>query len=245
MSIAELSGRVALVTGASRGIGRAIALALAEVGSNVAVNFRNRENEAKEVCAGIEAYGRRCLAVQADVGNAEEVSRLIKTVEDHLGTISILVNNAGIAKARGLEEIDEPLWDETLTTNLKSCFLVTQAVLPGMRSQKWGRIINISSTAAQIGGIVGPHYAASKAGILGLTHSYASLLVKEGITVNAIAPALIVTDMVKDSLKARPDLIPLGRFGTVEEVADAALMLVGNGYMTGQTINVNGGRVFS
>lgn len=245
MSLWEFSGRVALVTGASRGIGRAIALALAKAGSNVAVNFRNRENEAKEVCAEIEGYGRRCIAVQADVGNAAEVSRLIKTVEEHLGTISILVNNAGIAMARRLEEIDEPLWDETLAANLKSCFLVTQAVLPGMRSQRWGRIVNISSVAAHVGGIVGPHYAASKAGILGLTHSYASLLIKEGITVNAIAPALIITDMVTSSLKARPDLIPLGRFGTVEEVANVALMLAGNGYMTGQTVNVDGGRYFS
>ena len=172
MPLSDITGRIALVTGASRGIGRAVALGLAEAGSNVAVNFRDREKEAKEVCAEIEAYGRRCLAVQADVGKATEVSRLIKTVEDNLGTISILVNNAGIAKARGLEEIDEPLWDETLTTNLKSCFLVTQAVLPGMRSQKWGRIINTSSVAAHVGGIVGPHYAASKAGILGLTHFY-------------------------------------------------------------------------
>ena len=245
MSVSELSGRVALVTGASRGIGRAIALALAKAGSNVAVNFRNQEKEAKGVCDRIEAYGRQCIAVQADVGEAAEVSRLIKNVEERLGTISILVNNAGIAKARSLEEIDEPLWDETLTTNLKSCFLVTQAVLPGMRSQRWGRIINISSVAAHVGGIVGPHYAASKAGILGLTHSYASLLVKEGITVNTIAPALIATDMVSSSLKARPDLIPVGRFGTAEEVADVALMLAGNAYMTGQTINVDGGRYFS
>ena len=120
-------------------------------------------------------------------------------------------------------------------------FLVTQAVLPGMRSRRWGRIINLSSVAAQLGGVVGPHYAASKAGVLGLTHSYATLLAREGITANAIAPALIATEMVANNPNARPDLIPLGRLGTVEEVAGVAVMLASNGYITGQTINVNGG----
>ena len=237
----EISGRIALVTGASRGIGRAIAVSLAKAGVDVAVNFQFREKEAQEACAEIKSLGRRSLAVQADVSRAEEVSRLVKTIEKELGTISILVNNAGIAKPRSLEEMTEEVWDETLRINLKSCYLVTQAVLPGLRSQRWGRIINVSSTAAQVGGVVGPHYAASKAGILGLTHSYASRLFKEGITVNAICPALIITDMVSENLRARPDRIPVGRFGTVEEVADVALMLAGNGYMTGQTIQVNGG----
>jgi 3-oxoacyl-[acyl-carrier protein] reductase len=120
-------------------------------------------------------------------------------------------------------------------------FLVTQAVLPPMRKQRWGRIINLSSVAAQLGGIIGPHYAASKAGAIGLTHSYASLLAKEGITVNAIAPALIETDMITSNPKARPDITPVGRFGTVEEVAGIAVMLARNAYMTGQTISVNGG----
>ena len=128
-----------------------------------------------------------------------------------------------------------------LAINLKSVFLVTQAVLPKMRAARWGRIINLSSVAAQLGGVVGPHYAASKAGILGLTHSYALLLAKEGITVNAIAPALIETEMVTGNPNARADLIPVGRFGTVDEVADAAVLLATNGYITGQTINVNGG----
>ena len=128
-----------------------------------------------------------------------------------------------------------------IDVNLKSCFLVTQAVLPGMRSRKWGRIINISSVAAQTGGVVGPHYAASKAGMLGLTRFYASRLAKEGITVNAIAPALIATEMVAANPNARPDLIPVGRFGDVDEVAEVAVMLARNGYLTGQTINVNGG----
>jgi 3-oxoacyl-[acyl-carrier protein] reductase len=237
----ELNGRVALVTGASRGIGRAIALTLAKAGADVAVNFQVREKEAQEVCTVIKSLGRRSLVIRADVSLVEEVSRLVKTVEKELGTISILINNAGISKPRGLEEMTEEVWDETIRVNLKSCYLVTEAVLPGLRSQQWGRIINISSTAAQVGGVVGPHYAASKAGILGLTHSYASRLFKEGITVNAICPALIITDMVSESIRARPDRIPIGRLGAVEEVAEVALMLVGNGYITGQTIQVNGG----
>jgi 3-oxoacyl-[acyl-carrier protein] reductase len=128
-----------------------------------------------------------------------------------------------------------------IAINLKSVFLVTQAVLPQMRAAGWGRIINLSSVAAQLGGVVGPHYAASKAGILGLTHSYAHLLADEGITVNAVAPALIETEMVTSNPNARPELIPVGRFGSVDEAADVVVMLARNGYMTGQTINVNGG----
>ena len=166
-------------------------------------------------------------------------------MQKELGPIGILVNNAGIARPEPVEEITEQSWDQVLAVNLKSQFLLIQAVLPAMRTQRWGRIINLSSTAAQIGGIVGPHYAASKAGILGLTHFYAVLLAKEGITVNAIAPALISTEMVTDNPKAKPELIPIGRFGTAEEVANAAVMLARNGYITGQTINVNGGLYMS
>jgi 3-oxoacyl-[acyl-carrier protein] reductase len=151
------------------------------------------------------------------------------------------VNNAGIARPQPLEQITEQDWDEVLSVNLKSVFLVTQAVLPSMQAAKWGRIINLSSVAAQTGGVVGPHYAASKAGIHGLTHSYASLLAKEGITVNALAPALIETEMMRDNPRATPALIPVGRFGTADEVADVVLMLATNSYVTGQTINVNGG----
>jgi 3-oxoacyl-[acyl-carrier protein] reductase len=241
MPASEIKGQIALVTGGSRGIGRAIAVGLAKAGADVAVNYLSHEKEAGEDCRIIKTHGCRAIAVQADVSKAADVSRMVKTVEEQLGYPSILVNNAGIAMSRHLEEIDESLWDETMAVNLKSCFLVTQAVLPGMRTKRWGRIINISSVAAHIGGIVGPHYAASKAGILGLTHSYASLLVKEGITVNAIAPALVITDMVSEAARARASLIPMGRLGTVDEVADVALMLAGNGYITGQTIDVNGG----
>jgi 3-oxoacyl-[acyl-carrier protein] reductase len=169
------------------------------------------------------------------------VNRLAETVESELGTVSILVNNAGITRPQSLNAITEQDWDEIVAVNLKSVFLVTQAVLPRMRAAHWGRIINLSSVAAQLGGVVGPHYAASKAGVLGLTHSYAALLAKEGITVNSIAPALINTEMVANNPHARAELVPVGRFGTVEEVAEVAVMLAQNGYITGQTININGG----
>ncbi|MHB8954828.1 MAG: SDR family NAD(P)-dependent oxidoreductase [Pirellulaceae bacterium] len=237
----DLTDRVALVTGASRGIGKAIAIALAKAGADVAVNYRSRHSEANETCAEIEKLGRRSVAMKADVSVAADVGQMMTTLEAELGLVAILVNNAGITRPQPVSEIAEQDWDEIIAVNLKSVFLVTQAVLPKMRAARWGRIVNLSSVAAQTGGVVGPHYAASKAGILGLTHSYANLLAKEGITVNAIAPALIETEMVTDNPNARPDLIPVGRFGTVDEVADVAVMLVRNGYVTGQTINVNGG----
>jgi 3-oxoacyl-[acyl-carrier protein] reductase len=239
--MSEASGKIALVTGASRGIGRAIAISLARAGADVAVNFKNREKEAKETCSEIEGFNRRAIPVGGDVSVAAEVSQIVRTVEKHLGEVAILVNNAGITRPQTLDEITEGIWDEVLQNNLTSAFLVTQAVLPGMRARRWGRIINLSSIAAQLGGVIGPHYAASKAGIIGLTHSYAALLAKEGITVNVIAPALIETEMVTSNPNARPDLIPIGRFGTVEEVAGIVVMLAANGYITGQTINVNGG----
>jgi 3-oxoacyl-[acyl-carrier protein] reductase len=239
----DLTGKIALITGANRGIGRAIAVALAGAGADVAVNFRSDEDEtaAKAVCSQIDGSGRRSLAVKADVSVGKEVSSMVDAVQQQLGNISILVNNAGISKPQPIDQITEADWDLIHNVNLKSMFLVTQAVLHAMREQRWGRIINLSSVAAQLGGIIGPHYAASKAGAIGLTHSYASLLAKEGITVNAIAPALIETDMITSNPKARPDITPVGRFGTVEEVAEIAVMLACNGYMTGQTISVNGG----
>jgi 3-oxoacyl-[acyl-carrier protein] reductase len=136
----------------------------------------------------------------------------VETAQEPFGAIDILVNNAAIARVQPFEEITERDWDDLLTVNLKSCFLVTQAVLPGMRARKWGRIINLSSVAAQVGGVIGPHYAASKAGMLGLTHFYASRLAVEGITVNTIAPALIETEMVTSNPNATPARIPVGRF---------------------------------
>ena len=232
----ELSGRTALVTGASRGIGAAIAVALAREGAAVAVNYREREIPAREVAGRIVGAGGRALTVQADVTRAGEVERLIRTVEADLGPVDILVNNAGIARVQAIDQVTGQDWDEVLAANLKSCFLVTQAVLPGMRARRWGRIVNLSSVAAQTGGMVGPHYAASKAGLHGLTHCYASALAPEGITVNAIAPALIDTEMVPDAFRARKELLPVGRLGTVEEVADVAVLLARNGFITGQTI---------
>jgi 3-oxoacyl-[acyl-carrier protein] reductase len=211
------------------------------VGVDVAVNYFQHHAEAEEVCVTIRTLGRRAIAVRSDVSKSAEVARMVKSVEEGLGPIDILVNNSGIARAQPLEEIREEDWDELINVNLKSAFLVTQQVVPGMRARRWGRIINISSVAAHIGGVVGPHYAASKAGMLGLTHSYANLLVREGITANSIAPALVYTQMVAANPRAKADLIPVGRFGKVEEVADVAVMLAGNGYITGQTINVDGG----
>ena len=236
-----LTGRVALVTGASRGIGRAVALALAKAGADVAINYRASAEAAHEVESQIAALGRRATTVQADVASAADIARLVAAVKERLGGIDILVNNAGIARAQPLAEITERDWDELIAVNLKSCFLVTQAVLPGMRARRWGRIVNISSVAAHVGGVVGPHYAASKAGMLGLTHSYAALLVQEGITANAISPALIETDMVRNNLNATPARIPVGRFGEADEVAGVVVMLAENAYITGQTIHVNGG----
>ena len=237
----HLHGKVALVTGASRGIGAAIAMALGKSGADVAVNYRNRTRDAESVCAQIQAFGRRALSIQADVSRSEAVRQMVSRVERELGSVAVLINNAGIARQQHVDDITEKDWDDIIDTNLKSTFLVTQAVLPRMRSEHWGRIINVSSVAAQTGGVVGPHYAASKAGMLGLTRSLANLLAKEGIAVNAIAPALIETEMVTSNPKASRAYIPVGRFGTVDEVASVAVLLATNGYITGQTINVNGG----
>jgi 3-oxoacyl-[acyl-carrier protein] reductase len=238
---ARLTGRVALVTGASRGIGRASAVALARAGADVAINYQSRSDEARETADDVKELGRRATLVQADVSVDAEVSRLVSAVQRELGDISILVNNAGITRPQPLDAITATDWHELIAANLTSAFLVTQAVVPQMRAARWGRIVNLSSVAAQLGGVVGPHYAASKAGLLGLTHSYALLLAKEGITVNAIAPALIATEMVANNPRARADVIPVGRFGEIDEVADVVVMLATNGYITGQTINVNGG----
>jgi 3-oxoacyl-[acyl-carrier protein] reductase len=241
----DLKGRVALVTGGSRGIGKGIALSLASAGADVVINFHTRAAEARAVESEILGLGRRCLSIQADVSVAGEVDRLAAEAQKSMGTIDVLVNNAGIARQQPLDQITERDWDELIDVNLKSCFLVTQAFVPAMRARKWGRILNISSVAAQIGGVVGPHYAASKAGMLGLTYYYARYLAADGITVNAIAPALIETDMTRSNVKASTSNIPIGRFGTVDEVSDIAVLLATNGYLTGQTINPNGGWVMS
>jgi 3-oxoacyl-[acyl-carrier protein] reductase len=204
----DLAGKVALVTGASRGIGRAVAVALARAGADVAGHCRTREDAARGTAAQVTALGRRSLVVVADVSVAAEITRLVAAVEARLGPVDILVNNAGVARLLPLEQVTERDFDEMLAVNLKSAFLLTQTVLPGMRARRWGRVINLSSVAAQVGGVVGPHYAASKAGLHGLTHAYTSLLAKEGITANAIAPALIETEMVTSNPRARSDLVP-------------------------------------
>ena len=241
--MADLNGKIALVTGSSRGIGRAIAIGLARCGVDVAVNYKTQQQEAHITWQQVKSMGRRAILMQADVACSSDVTDMIALVEKDLGPVDILVNNAGIARHQNMEDIKESDWDEVLAVNLKSVFLVTQAVLPGMRRRHWGRIINLSSGAAQTGGVVGLHYTASKAGVEGLTRAYASRLVKEGITVNAVAPALIETDMMPDTESLRKR-IPLGRMGQADEVADAVIFLVRNEYMTGQTIHLNGGLYF-
>ena len=239
----DLRGHIALVTGASRGIGAAVAVALAEAGAAVVVNYRKRAEDAEAVVAAITAKGGRAMAVAADVSQATAVTAMVEQVAAALGPIDILVNNAGIAIVRSVDELTEDDFDRTILVNLKSAFLCTQAVLPAMRARKWGRIVNITSGAARGAGAIGPHYNASKAGMEGLTRGYAARLVKEGITVNAVAPSLIETDM----MRGRTDLarnIPLGRLGQAAEVAQAVTMVMGNDYMTGQTIVLNGGMSF-
>jgi 3-oxoacyl-[acyl-carrier protein] reductase len=240
-----LTGRTALITGASRGIGAAIAIAIAEAGANVAINYRERATEASSVAARVQALGRQALTIAADVSNRDAVTDMVGTVAARLAPVDILINNAGIALIRGIDDLTEADFDQTMSINLKSVFLCTQAVLPHMRAQAWGRIVNISSGAARGAGGVGPHYNASKAGMEGLTRGYAARLVNEGITVNAVAPSLIETDMVKSGLASSAARIPLGRFGTSEEVAQVVMMLIGNEYMTGQTVALSGGMSFN
>ena len=237
----SLQNRIALVTGASRGIGKSIALALAGAGCHIAVNYRQQAAAAEEVRQAIEKLGQRAIVIQADVSVPREVELLVSQTESQLGEVEVLVNNAGIARSKPVAEITLDDWQKILRVNLTSAFIVTQRVLPNMRKRRWGRIINVSSVAAQTGGVIGPHYAASKAGLIGLTHSYASLLAKEGITANAIAPALLETAMVTGNPNASPDRIPLGYFGHPDEAGRAAVLLAESDYITGQTLNLNGG----
>ena len=255
----NLQGKVALVTGSSRGIGRAIAVALARAGADLAINYRTRAADAKDAESEIAGYGRRCVAIQADVSLRSGVDRLVDAVRTELGHIDILVNNAGIARVQSIEEITEQDWDELLTVNLKSCFLVTQAVLPGMRARRWGRIINLSSVAAHVGGVVGAHYAASKAGMLGLTKTLAKeaafILARAGrleedgvgITVNTVTPGFVATEMLEnvpekvlDKIRSQ---IPVGRLCHPEEIARVVHFLAADAsaYITGQVWGVNGG----
>ncbi len=207
--------------------------------------LRERAAQARETCRLIEEAGGEAFPAQSDVSNAGDVRRLVDETRERFGAVSILVNNAGIAIAKPLAELTEADWDDTLRVNLKSAFLLIQAVLPNMRKTRWGRIVNVSSNAAFTGGRVGPHYAASKAGMHGLGHAYAVALAKEGITVNSVAPGLIETEMIAKDLRVSTPHTPMGRFGAVEEVADTVMLAIRNGYLTGQTLLANGGMYFS
>ena len=241
----DLNNRVALVTGASRGIGKAIALALGAAGAAVAVNYRARGEAAEAVAEAIRNSGGRAQAFAADVSVGSAVATMVRDIADRLGPIDILVNNAGTGERHGIDDITEADFDRTIAVNLKSVFLCTQAVLPPMRARHWGRIVNISSIAARGAGGVSVVYNASKAGLEGLTRGYASRLAAEGVTVNAVAPGLTETEMAQPLIEAGyVARIPVGRIGTTEEIAQAVMMIVGNGFMTGQTIAVNGGGMF-
>jgi 3-oxoacyl-[acyl-carrier protein] reductase len=241
-----LEGRVALVTGASRGIGAAVALALAQAGADVAVNYREREAAAAGVVRGIEERGRRAVAVQADVTVSEQVRAMIARVAETLGALDVLVNNAGLLQQKPFAEIAEGEWDRVLAVNLKGVFLCSQEVLPGMLAQGSGRIVNVASSGGQLGGSLAPHYAAAKAGVIGLTRSLARLAAP-AVAVNCVAPGLIETEMTSAELASEAGAqklrqIPLGRPGGAEEVAASVVFLAASApYVTGQTLNVNGG----
>jgi 3-oxoacyl-[acyl-carrier protein] reductase len=243
----DLQHRVALVTGGSRGIGKAISLTLGNAGAAVAVNYRQRREEAEGVADAIRKFGGRAVALGADVSVSSDVHRMVQDIEQRLGAVDILVNNAGMAEARSLDDITEEDFDRTIAVDLKSAFLCTQAVLPGMRARRWGRIINLSSIGARAGaGTVSVAYAAAKAGVEGLTRGYALRLAPEGVTVNAIAPGLVDTDMGKPLLDAGvAERVPMRRAGTGDEIAQAVLLFVRTAYMTGQTVAINGGSLFS
>lgn len=238
----KLKNKIALVTGASKGLGKDIAFAMAEAGAWVIINYNSSREAAEVAAAQINSKGQKAMALKADVSDEKQVAALYKSIEREWGSVDILVNNAGINPVKPLLEITPTDFQHSLSVNLTSAFLTTQAALPKMIEKKFGRIINISSVAAQLGGVIGPHYAAAKAGMLGLTHSYAAMLAQYGgITSNAVAPALIATDMIKDNPNIKPGLIPLGRFGEPDEVSDIVVLLASNGYINGQTFNVNGG----
>tara|TARA_B100000482_G_scaffold128281_1_gene93154 strand:- start:122 stop:925 length:804 start_codon:yes stop_codon:yes gene_type:complete len=246
---ASLDGQTALVTGGGRGIGRAIALALGEAGAEVVVNYSSSAAAADDVVATITAAGGKAYALQANVSIEEEVDGLIKTVLDRSGRLDVLVNNAGITRDGLLMRMKTSDWQSVIDLNLSGVFLCTRAVARPMLKQKSGRIINITSVVGLMGNAGQANYAAAKAGVIGLTRSTAKELASRGITVNAVAPGFIATDMTKD-LDADSILkdIPLGTFGTQEQVAGAVRFLAADSaaaYITGQVLQVDGGMVMA
>ena len=249
LSSASLDGQTALVTGGGRGIGKAIALALAEAGAEVVVNYANSAGAADEVVASINAAGGKAYALKANVSIESEVDGLIKAVLERSGRLDVLVNNAGITRDGLLMRMKTSDWQAVIDLNLSGVFLCSRAVARPMLKQKSGRIINITSVVGLMGNAGQANYAAAKAGVLGLTKSTAKELASRGITVNAVAPGFIATDMTKD-LDADAILkdIPLGQFGTQEQVAGAVRFLAADpaaAYITGQVLQVDGGMVMA
>jgi acetoacetyl-CoA reductase/3-oxoacyl-[acyl-carrier protein] reductase len=242
----RLDARTALVTGASRGIGRAIALTLAREGADVAINYRSGATEARAVADEIAALGRKTLLVQADVSNRGDWNRVISEISETWGRLDVLVNNAGITRDRTLRKMTDEDWLDVISTNLNACYFGVSAVVPIMTEQNYGRIINISSYTGQAGNFGQANYSASKGGIIAFTKTAAIELAKFNITVNSLAPGFTLTDMlakvpdnVQTQIKSR---IPMGRFGMPDEIAKAVLFLAADAdYVTGQQINVNGG----
>ena len=234
--------KVVLITGSSRGIGRQLALDCARNGFAVAVNYIGSAAAAQEVVDQISASGSEALPVRADVGNGAEVAAMIDAVMQRFGRIDCVINNAGVGSIVDLQAIDEAHFEQTLRTNLISAFLVSQAAIPHMVAQGGGRLIFMSSLAARTGGLVSAAYAASKAGMEGLMHYYATYLLRHRITANALAPALIASDIVSKMDLPPPDKLPLGRLGRLDELWPAVRMLLETEYITGQTIQVNAGR---
>lgn len=244
-----LKGKCAIVTGAGKGIGKAIAMKLSELGAHIVINYRSSEKEAEEIVKAIEAAGGAALAVKADVSKFDEAEKLIRTAKEKFGAVDILVNNAGITKDTLILRMKEEDFDSVLSVNLKGCFNCVKHVSPIMLKQKSGRIINISSVIGLVGNAGQANYAASKAGIIGLTKSVAKELGSRGITVNAVAPGFIETDMTEvlsDKIKENMiDSIPLKRLGKTSDVAEVVAFLASESasYITGQVINVDGGMV--
>lgn len=246
MAAASLEGKVALVTGASRGIGKAIALEIARHGAAVAVNYVSSKALADAAVGEIEALGGRAVALQADVSNADECQRLAEATETALGPIDILVNNAGIVRPRMVHRMSTEEWDDVLSANLDSAFYLTGPVVRGMRERRYGRVINIASVMGQMAKIGSANYSAAKAGLIAFTRATALELAPYNITVNAVCPGWIMTDLnAKLEPEQREQLlrgIPLGRFGEVEDVARMVRFLLTEGdWITGQQLNVNGG----